>query len=122
MIQKNNIDQRVEETLNSLDGIQQASAGPFFYTRLKARLEQTEKSVLDAISSFISRPAMVFATICVVLLLNMIVLFRKQPTEMIPSSADQNEQTLNNAYDVASSTNTTILNIWNQDNEQHIQK
>src|SRR5260221_5588375 len=103
MIQKNNIDQRVEETLDSLDGIQRASAGPFFYTRLKAKLERGEKSIWETISSFISRPAMVFATICVVLLLNMIFLFRKQSTEIISSSADQNEQTLNNAYDVASS-------------------
>jgi hypothetical protein len=122
MIQKNNIDKRVEETLDSLDGIQRASAGPFFYTRLKAKLEEGEKSVWETISSFISRPAMVFATVCVVLLLNIVVLFRKQPTEIISPSADQNDQTLNNAYDVASSTNTTILNIWNQDNEQRVQK
>src|SRR5258705_5637179 len=104
MIQKNNINQRVEETLDSLDGIQRASAGPFFYTRLKAKLEQGEKSAWETISSFISRPAMVFATICVVLLLNVVILFRKQSTEIISlSAADQNDQTLNNAYDVASS-------------------
>ena len=122
MMKKNNIQQKIGDTLESLNGIQQVSPAPFFYTRLKARLEQAEKSIWESISSFISRPAIVFATICLVLLLNVTVLFRSHPAEMASPSADQSEQTLNNAYDVASSTNTTILNIWSQDNEQHIKK
>ena len=121
MMKKNDIQQRVEDTLESLEGIQRVSPAPFFYTRLKSRLEQAEKSIWESISSFIARPSIVFATICMILLLNITVLFKKRPTE-ISSSSDQNEQTLNNAYDVASSTNSTILNIWSQDNEQHIKK
>jgi hypothetical protein len=122
MMKKNNIQQRVEDAMESLDGIQQVAPAPFFYTRLKARLERAEKSVWETIGSFISRPAVVFATICLVLLLNVTVLFRGHSSEIATPSADQNEQTLNNAYDVASSTNTTILNIWSPDNEHTIKK
>ncbi|MDP5122142.1 MAG: hypothetical protein NWQ46_11145 [Spirosomaceae bacterium] len=34
-----NIDKKIEETLNSLDGMNRAEPRPFFYTRLKARME-----------------------------------------------------------------------------------
>lgn len=34
-----NIDKKIEETLNSLDGVNRAEPQPFFYTRLKARME-----------------------------------------------------------------------------------
>lgn len=34
-----NIDKKIEETLNSLEGINRAEPKPFFYTRLKARME-----------------------------------------------------------------------------------
>ena len=123
MATKKNIEQRVEEALNSLDGIRQATPAPFLYTRLKLRLEQPGKTVWENISLFISRPAMAFATICIVLLLNMTVFFMKDSSETVSSPApDQVEQTFNDAYDVASNTNATILNIWNQNNEQHPEK
>ena len=35
-----NIDQNIEETLNSLDGLQKAEAPVFFHTRVNARLEK----------------------------------------------------------------------------------
>ena len=117
MTQKNNIQKKVEEALNSLDGIQTASVQPFFYTRLKARLEQT-KGVWESISSFISRPAMMLATVCLVIVLNLAVLYRNHELSAKVTSAEQFEQTLNDAYDVASSPNTTLYNIWSQDNDQ----
>jgi hypothetical protein len=122
MMKKNNIQQRVDDAMESLNGIQSAAPAPFFYTRLKARLERAEKNVWETIGSFIGRPPIVFATICVVLLLNVTVLFTGHPAQIPSPSSDANDQTLNNAYDVASSTNTTILNIWSPDNEQHIKK
>lgn len=121
MTQKDNIQKKVEEALNSLDGIQPASVQPFFYTRLKARLEQT-KGVWENISSFISRPAMMLATVCLVIVLNLAVLYKNHASSARVSSADQFEQTLDNAYDVASNSNTTLYNIWSQDNDQRTQK
>ena len=34
-----NIEEEVNKTMHSLDGIQKADPGPFFYTRLSARME-----------------------------------------------------------------------------------
>jgi len=121
MTQKDNIQKKVEEALNSLDGIQPATVQPFFYTRLQARLEQT-KGIWESISSFISRPAMTLSTVCLVILLNLAVLYKNYSSSAKVSSADQTEQTLDNAYDVASNSNTTLYNIWSQDNDQRTQK
>jgi len=121
MTPKNNIQKKVEDALNSLDGIRPATIQPFFYTRLKERLEQT-KGVWENIGTFISRPVMLMATVCMVIILNLAVLYKNYSSSARVSSADQFEQTLDNAYDVASNSNTTLYNIWSQDNDQRTQK
>ncbi|UII29343.1 hypothetical protein LVD15_13210 [Fulvivirga maritima] len=43
-MKKEDINNEVEKTLHSLDGIKKAELSPFFYTRVKARLQnRTEK-------------------------------------------------------------------------------
>ncbi len=49
----NNIEKKVEETLSSADHIEKASPGPFFYTRLKGRLEN-KQSIMFPGKVFIS--------------------------------------------------------------------
>ena len=122
MTQKNNMEKRIEEALSSLDGIQRATPRPFFYTRLMAKIEQNEKGVWENVSSFITRPVMLFATVCIVLLLNVAVLYKNHVSSAKITAAEQLEQVPNDAYDVASNTNTTIYNIWSQDNEQRVQQ
>ncbi|MGC4035362.1 MAG: hypothetical protein QM764_05320 [Chitinophagaceae bacterium] len=125
MSQINNIERRIEETINSLDGIKSATPQPFFYTRLKAQMDklENEKSVWESMSSFITRPAMMLATVCVVLLLNVAVLYKNHLATVKGPTTDQVEQASSDAaYDVASNTNTTIYNIWSQDNDQHSQQ
>ena len=122
MTQKNNMEKRIDEALSSLDGIQRATPRPFFYTRLMAKIEQNEKGVWENVSSFITRPVMLFATVCIVLLLNVAVLYKNHVSSAKITAAEQLEQVPNDAYDVASNTNTTIYNIWSQDNEQRVQQ
>jgi len=122
MTQKNNMEKRINEALSSLDGIQRATPRPFFYTRLMAKIEQNEKGVWENVSSFITRPVMLFATVCIVLLLNVAVLYKNHVSSAKITAAEQLEQVPNDAYDVASNTNTTIYNIWSQDNEQRVQQ
>ncbi|MBS1576402.1 MAG: hypothetical protein JST09_13945 [Bacteroidetes bacterium] len=116
------MEKRIEEALNSFDGIQRASPQPFFYTRLKARLNQPEKGIWENVSSFITQPAMLFATVFIILLLNISILYKNHISAPGITAADQLEQTPSDAFDVASNTNTTIYTIWSQDNEQRIQK
>lgn len=115
------MEKRIEKALNSLDSIQRATPLPFFYTRLKARLEQTETGRWEKVSTFITRPAMLVATVCMVVLLNVVLLY-KSHISSARTTTDQFEQITGDAYDVASNTNTTIYNIWSQDNEPRVQK
>jgi len=65
---------RTEEIINSLDGVQRASAPDFFYTRLKARMEKGLESGYRR--SWVLRPAYALATLALVIAINVFVLFK----------------------------------------------
>jgi hypothetical protein len=71
---------RADKTLESLDGIQRAEPQPFFFTRLKARLEREDKSVWEMIGSLLARPAVAFVGLCIILTLNVFILIQKETT------------------------------------------
>lgn len=58
---------RIDDILQSLDGIQRAEPQPFFYTRLQAKLD-----VPDETNNWrwLSKPAFSFATLLLLLVLN----------------------------------------------------
>lgn len=64
---------KIEETMQSLDGIEKAAPRPFFFTRLEARM-QNDKSIWEIISSFAAKPAIVFASICLIVVINAAVI------------------------------------------------
>jgi hypothetical protein len=64
---------KIEDALNSLDGIKKASPRPFLFTRLEARM-QSEKNIWGRVSSFVGRPAIAFTCICFVLIINFMVI------------------------------------------------
>ena len=72
-----NINKKIEDALNSLDGMEHASAKPFFFTRLEARM-QKERNTWEKISSFFARPAIAFAGICLIIMINAAVIFSSQ--------------------------------------------
>ena len=47
MNDKKRIQEEVEKTLESLDGIQRAAANPYLFTRIKARVEKEENKLLE---------------------------------------------------------------------------
>ncbi len=69
-----NIDQLIEETLNSADGIQRATPKPFLLTRINARMNNTTASLWEKASWFITRPAVAFTGLCLIILINVTVL------------------------------------------------
>ncbi len=75
MKQNNIIEAKVEETLDSLAGIQRAEPSPFFFTRLQARLVVREKSFWSTVTTAITRPAFAFVIVLIVILLNSFVIF-----------------------------------------------
>jgi hypothetical protein len=83
------INNKIKDALNSLDGMEQASAKPFFFTRLEARMLK-EKNSWEKVSSFVARPAIAFACICAVIMINAAVIFSSQKNSTV--NADQSEE------------------------------
>jgi hypothetical protein len=78
---------RIDEALNSLDGVQRASAPDFFYSRLKARLEKKLPNTYN--SKWVLRPVYIFSTLLLVIAINAFVFLRNQ--KITSATADNNE-------------------------------
>jgi hypothetical protein len=68
------IHKKIDDVMQSMDGIDRASPRPFLFTRLEARM-QNEKNIWGKLSSFVARPFVAFACICFVLIINTMVIF-----------------------------------------------
>jgi len=103
MKKKLDLEQRVNTTLNSLDDVQRATPGPFFFTRVEARLSREDKNSWEQISSFIGRPQIAFAGLCLVIVLNLWTILSQ---ENLNSTArlDQTEQSSTEDYSVAANS------------------
>ena len=69
----NDINKRVEDTLNSLDGIKRAEANPFIYTRIQARLQRSRGGI-ERLVSLAGKPVFAFMLLLVVLGTNVVVM------------------------------------------------
>ena len=88
------MDEEIERTLQSLEGIQPAGPKPFFYTRLQARMEQ--KKVEQ--KGWQWRPAYAYTALGLVLLLNFATIYTLTHTSTKPQSTAEsfvNEYGLN---------------------------
>lgn len=103
MRNKQKIQQKVEETLNSLDDVKQATSNPFLFTRIKARLEREEKGFWIRAFSFISRPAIAVSAIVIIIFINAAV-FLEFSSEKGQEAPDENEQVFANEYNLSSNT------------------
>lgn len=80
---------KVSSIMESLGGMQPAAAPDFFYTRLRAKMEQP---VEEKKTIFILRPAFITATLAVLLIANVISLLQtgKLPNSAIEAKQEQN--------------------------------
>lgn len=74
------ISKKVEDAMRSIEGIHKAAPPPFFFTRLEARMH-AEKNTWLKITSFLARPSIAFACICLIILINTIVIFSTANTD-----------------------------------------
>ncbi|HEX7845847.1 MAG TPA: hypothetical protein VF476_08625, partial [Chitinophagaceae bacterium] len=70
------MEKKIEDALNSLDGIQRAEPQPFFYTRVIGRLQRDEKGMWASTGKFLSRPIVVIAGLVLVLVMNVFILLQ----------------------------------------------
>ena len=101
-------DKRIEDALSSFDGIKKASPGPFFFTRLEARMNK-EKGIWEKISSFVARPVIAFASICMIIMINAAVIVSSEKSNNAASNQN-NELATVDEYSQLSSTFYEFVN------------
>lgn len=112
MNERQNIEQKVNRALESLDGIGRAETAPWFYTRLKARLEKGEGvTVWERAGSFLARPAVVITGLCVILVANLTLLLQQPVTKPAPTAAVQSETVVESESLIASSSSFEYENL-----------
>ena len=100
---------RIDEMLNSLDGVKKAVAPDFFYTRLRAKMEK--RLVPDNKAKWVLRPAYILSALFLVLAVNAFVFLRsedKNSTATVDSdesvqqsiAAEYNLNDINTVYDL----------------------
>ena len=108
------IDKKVQEVLASLVGIQRAEPRPFFYTRLIGRLQQDKRTIWESIGSFLARPVVAVASLCIVLVLNGFILFRQDGESNFSSQVPTSNELVTateNEYILASSSSFDYENL-----------
>jgi hypothetical protein len=80
---KNNehINKLIDGALNSLDGAVRATPKPYFFTRLNVKLQNEGESNWDKALKFISKPAVAFTVLCLVIAVNTMVVALNYPNK-----------------------------------------
>ena len=113
MNKQHDLNNKVDEMLNSLDGIQRAEPQPFFYTRLMARMQRNEKTLWETMGSFLSKPVIAMAGLCIILAFNGFVLFSQNSETNITSPVEAANTTIvtDNEYILASNSSFDYENL-----------
>jgi hypothetical protein len=99
---KEDFNKKMEDVLRSLDGIEKASPNPYFFTRLEARM-QREKSIWEGISSFVAKPLVAFAGLCLVIMINAAVIFSSEQNNKNTTGQNNELATVDEYSQVSSS-------------------
>lgn len=103
------INKLIEEALNSVDDVKRAAPKPFLLTRINARMSKATESTWEKTGWFITRPAVAFTGLCMILLINvMVIMFNKSS-----ASIEATEQVAQNSTDEFSYTVASIYDIEN---------
>jgi hypothetical protein len=111
MNKPSDINKKVDQTLDSLDGIQRAEPQPFFYTRLLGRLQRNEKTLWETMGSFLSRPVVVVICLCFILVFNAFILFRQDSGTNTTPTATETPLVTDNEYILASNSSFDYENL-----------
>lgn len=96
---RRDIEQEINRTLGSLEGVQRAEPGDFFFTRLQARLGRKEPA--DAWERFIgviARPSVAFTALALILAVNGIMFAINLPTAERQEQAALQQAFLDDEY------------------------
>jgi hypothetical protein len=86
------IEQEIDKTMASLDGIKRANARPFFYTRLEAKMQQRYVPS----TKIVLRPAFIWSFLAVIILINLSVVLNY--SQKSKNSNEQNASSFAQEY------------------------
>jgi len=101
------IQKKIDEAMDSILNIGQATPQPFFYTRLMARIQRQESNGWEKISGLISRPVVALITVSTVLMLNIYVALNETSSSVNSSEISE----LATADDLGTNTFYDIENV-----------
>jgi hypothetical protein len=110
MNKKEHINKLVEEALSSVDDIRRAEAKPYLLTRIHARMNKGTESAWEKAGWFIGRPAVAFAGLCTIIIINITVMTFKGTTA--------NEATEQVAQSPSDEFSYTVATIYDTENTQ----
>ena len=85
-----------DEFLQSVQGIRQAETDPFFYTRLKARMEKRQEESI----SLALKPAWLLSLLAIFLFINTFFLMQQSKQKATTTSRDTALQNFAGSYDL----------------------
>ena len=71
-----NINNWVDEALNSLDDVKRATAKPYVLTRMNAKMQNSNSSIWDNVLQFISKPMVALVCMLIIIAFNVLVVSR----------------------------------------------
>ena len=99
-----------EEAMNSLDGIMRAGAKPYLLTRINARLNKQVGSAWEKAGRFITRPAVAFTGLLLVIGINVLIIANQGPASEHSSTAEQQLS--------ADELNTSVATLFDTENPE----
>lgn len=91
----------IDNIIDSLNGIQRATPGPFFFTRVSARVQREQKSPWQQLARLVARPAIAITGLCLVLLINILAVINRSEVTV---SNQNTEVVLADEYAISSSS------------------
>jgi hypothetical protein len=109
MNKKDNIQQRIDEALSSMDDAQRAMPKPFLLTRIMARMNAVKETWWEKTGRLISRPSFAIAGLGALIALNVLV-FTLNHSSVSNSAAEQTSFVTTGDFSAANATINDIEN------------
>jgi len=108
------IEEQVEKTLNSLDGSKRAKSNPFMFTRIQARLQNSDNSHWTAAARVLNRPVFAIATLLLVILMNAAI-FLQSNEPVNNNNIPEEEQLFAKEYNLVQGLEDGVLAVNNDE-------
>jgi hypothetical protein len=102
MAKKQYTEQKIEAILNSFDGLEKASPTPFLYTRLMARMQESDDNIWSRILQFVTKPVFAVGITLVFLMINAYILLNQYSSSV--EQPEESTQTIALEYTSLSAT------------------